>query len=128
VLGSVNQSSPAYERAGEADEAVADIEAALPAHGRRRNWCSRAKVCSTTYRSLLRPFTPVVLRFAQSGFGVAVATRLAEGVAVIAFVGKQNVEATPGRPGRRATGGKPSSRSPARLMSGAIAPLVYVRL
>ncbi len=37
-------------------------------------------------------------------FGATLATRLAEGVAVIAFVGQQHVEATPGTPGAAGDG------------------------
>jgi len=44
----VDESSPADQDAAETDEAVVDVQAPFPTHGEAADWCSSAKIYSTT--------------------------------------------------------------------------------
>jgi hypothetical protein len=94
LLGPVDQSAPADQGAGEADETVVDVEASFPTDSQPAELVQQGEGLLDDVAQLAEAFDTAGLGFRDDRFGATVAARLPERCAAVSLVGQQRVEAS----------------------------------
>src|SRR5262249_9172224 len=97
-VGPFDQAAPADYGAGEADEAVVDIESAFPAHGEAAELTQRGEGLFDDVAQFAAAFDARGFGYRDDGLGAAIRAGLLEGVAAVSLVGQPHGEAAPGPP------------------------------
>ena len=88
--------APADQDAGEADEAVRDVETVFPAHGQPAELVPQRDGRFDDVAQLAQAFDAGALGLGNDRFGAALAAGLTERFAAVSLVGQQCVEAATG--------------------------------
>src|SRR3954447_7530520 len=92
LVGPFDQATPADHGAGEADQAVVDVEAPFPAHGEPAELVQQGEGLFDDVAQFAETLEVGSLRLGDDRLGAALAAGLAEGAAAVSLVGQQHVE------------------------------------
>jgi hypothetical protein len=104
LFGPVDQSPPADQDAGEAHEAVVDVQASFPTHGEPAELVQQGEGLFDDVAQLAQALDSGSLGLRDDRFRAAFAAGSSEGSAAVGLVGQQRREAAP-PPRRPAIGG-----------------------
>ena len=96
LISPVDQAAPADQDAGEADEAVVDVQASFPAHGEAAELVEQGEGLLDDVTQPAQAFHAGGLGLGDDWFGTAFAAGPPEGFAAVGLVSQQCGEAAPG--------------------------------